>query len=56
MRENKTSALKVVDMFGRVIGEFKIDTVNRSIDISNLPSGLYLLMFEEGSALKFIKK
>lgn len=55
MRENKTSALKVVDMFGRVIGEFKIDVVNHSIDVSNLPSGMYLLMFDDGYSLKLLK-
>lgn len=56
MRENKTSVLKIIDLFGREVGEFNVDKVNHTIDVSNLPSGLYLLMFEDGASVKFMKE
>jgi Secretion system C-terminal sorting domain len=54
-KENKSSELKVLDMFGRVVGEYTIDAINYTMDISSLPNGIYLLMFEDGASLKILK-
>ncbi len=55
MLDYKTSEVKVMDMFGRVVGEYVIDKVRNTIDVSNLPSGLYLLKFEGGSSVKVFR-
>lgn len=55
MQENKTSEVKVMDMFGRVVGEYVIDKMRNTIDVSNLPSGMYLLKFEGGFSVKIVR-
>lgn len=56
MQENKTTEVKLMDMFGRVVGNHLIDKLHNTIDVSNLPSGMYLLMFEGVHSVKFLKK
>ena len=46
---------KIYNLFGRKITEGKL-VVNQPIDIRNFENGLYLIHFENGIALKIIKK
>ena len=60
---SETATLKVVDLLGRVILSKKIEasegTLHTTISISNLPNGVYSVVFENNnghSVGKFIKQ
>ena len=52
--------VKIIDIQGRIMARDKVDTVNKSINISNLSTGMYHLMLLSGNDLldvkRFIKK
>ncbi|QES90334.1 T9SS type A sorting domain-containing protein [Rhizosphaericola mali] len=54
---NINDKLRILDLNGRVVNSIIVSSIPQNINISNLPSGIYILNIEnKKSALKFIKK
>lgn len=49
-------AIKIVDVLGKVILTVNSKAGNNTIDVSNLPSGVYVITTETGENLKFVKE
>ena len=48
--------VKIIDIQGRIMARDKVDTVNKSINISNLSTGMYHLMLLSGNDLLDVKR
>jgi N-acetylneuraminic acid mutarotase len=49
------TTVRLVDMKGRVVGEWVISGMEQVIDVSRLPQGMYLLQLSNGTSVKIVK-
>ena len=54
LKVENTTNLEVIDVQGRCVAEFKLETGSHSIDLGNLPEGLYFIKDEKGVARKLL--
>ncbi|UZO80706.1 DUF5060 domain-containing protein [Aquimarina sp. ERC-38] len=53
----KSTKVSVYDLYGRkIFNDIAVDASNNTIDISELPSSMYLLVFDNDQILKFLKE
>ncbi len=51
----KANTVRVIDSMGKELKSFTTEGLYDSIDLSDLPNGMYLLKFEDGASVKLIK-
>lgn len=51
----KASTVRVMDSMGKELKSFTTEGLYDSIDLSDLPNGMYLLKFEDGASVKIIR-
>jgi hypothetical protein len=55
--EDIIGGIRITDISGRVVKAlYNISNSNTSIDISDMPAGVYMIQTENGSALRFVKQ
>ncbi|SDR67248.1 Por secretion system C-terminal sorting domain-containing protein [Polaribacter sp. KT25b] len=53
--KNKITSIKIYDIKGKKIRSIKTDSITKTIDISNLKTGIYLLKINNMHSVKFFK-
>ncbi len=53
---NNTVTIELIDIYGQIMKQYKINNISTELDVSNLTSGVYILRIKDGKNKIFIKK